>query len=219
MPEHEVRFTELLPKLAIGISFIPLLIGALAFKKSSYGIRAIILLAFVSVSADISSMLFPSQEAGAYISRTFSLLEFLLCSIFFLSVAKRKAFKTVILVVIFLFPLVVATDAFLAQAKNLRDDLVTVCESAVFLIYSITVLYFMMRDMEYTSITTTPQFWILSAILIYFGGNIFVFGSSNYANSISFETFVVVWAIHAAIAIMYHLTVSVGLWKARKQYQ
>lgn len=115
--------------------------------------------------------------------------------------------------------MVVATDAFLAQEQNLRDDLVTVTESAVFMLYSITVLYFMMKDMEYASITTTPQFWIVSAILIYFGGNIFVFGSSNYANSISFQTFLVVWTIHAPIAIMYHLTVSVGFWKARKQYR
>jgi ABC-type multidrug transport system permease subunit len=215
----ELRITELVPQIAIGVSLIPLLVGLFAFGKSDFGIRAIILLSLVSVCADVMSMIFTSQSAGNYIARIFSLLEFVLVSIFFVSVAKRNLFKRIIIALIFVFPLIVAADAFLSQSKNLRDDLVTVCESAIFLGYSIMVLYLQIMDMEYKSITSTPQFWILSAILVYFGGNIFVFGSSNYANSISYETFLLVWTIHAVLAIIYHITVSVGFWKTSKQYQ
>lgn len=213
------RFTlyDLIFNIATLTSMVSLVFGCLIFLKSEFGIKAIVLLVLVSVVVDIILM-FCNEFVGAVVSRTFSLLEFTLISTFFYANFKGKFARSIVVVGIAVFPLVVFFDAF-SQSQKLRDDLVTVCESIILVSYSVAILYMWMKNIRYEKITSAPQFWIVSAILFYFGGNIFVFGSSNYASSISRDAFDFVWTIHASIVVIYYVSITLGFWRAKKAYQ
>ncbi len=118
-----------------------------------------------------------------------------------------------------LFPLIVVADFKFSGNTISFDNLVLVCESAVFVTYSVMAFYHFMTDMKFTSLTSTPNFWILSAILIYFGGAIFVFSSVNYASRISRDLFNSLWMMHAVLRMSYSVILTIAFWKARKQYQ
>jgi hypothetical protein len=218
MPEQTISLLQLISRLAMGASLLALLVGAFIFLKLDFGMKAMVLLLVCSIATDIALWSHPSEKQAAWVSRSFSLIEFVMISIFFYAQTKRKVFRWVIVTGIAIFPVLVFFDA-LSQAQTLRDDFVTVCESTILLAYSLTTLYHWMKDMRYESITSAPQFWIVSAVLLYFGGNIFVFGSSNYAHSVSRQVFNFVWTIHASIALTYYLTITFGFWKARKAYR
>lgn len=218
MPEQTISLFELVARVATGTSFLALLVGAFIFLKLDLGMKVMVVLVGFCGTTDIILWSHPTKELAAWVSRSFTLIEFVMISIFYYAQIKRKGFRWFIIIGVAIFPALVIIDA-VAQAQNLRDDFVTVCESALLVGYSLTTLYYWMKDMRYESITSAPQFWIVSAILIYFGGNIFVFGSSNYAYSISRDAFDFVWTIHASIGLIYYMTITFGFWKARKAYR
>lgn len=97
-----------------------------------------------------------------------------------------------------------------------RDDLSIGVESLIFIIYSVITFYYILQDMEFPNLVSTAQFWIISGVLIYFGGNIFVFISSNYMLQLSVEASTLLWGIHALICLVYYSLFTVGLWKTKE---
>lgn len=210
---------DILNLTTVFLSFIPLFLGILIFRKSNYGIKALIALVLVSVTCDLNIILDYTAESGMIFTRAYSFFEFELTSLFFFSIAQRKIVRHLIVVGMILFPALVFIDFRLAGDRNTFDNLVMVCESSVFVACSVGSFYRMMADMKYTSITATPEFWMASAILVYFGGAIFVFSSVNYASAISTELFELLWNLHSVLRIAYITLITVAFWKARKQYQ
>lgn len=210
----------ILIKTAIWIPLLPAAIGLSRFNKYSYGLRSLVLWAMVSFATDMLNDFFRgSTTYFDYSGRVYTILEFTLFSIFFFAEFSQPLIRRIIVTINILFVGLVITDYFL-QSKMQFDDLPTGVESAIFLIYSLALLYLITKDMLYPNLLATSQFWVISGIMIYFGGNIFLFLSSNYLISTSKELFDVFWfGVHATLVISLTVLISIGLWKARKQYQ
>lgn len=219
MPEEGPDWSDIFEKAGVFMTCISALAGVSVFRKSSKGLKAIIFLICISACVDLCILNFKTPSFAVPVTRIYSFFEFELTSLFFLFLAQRKYFTKVITSLMFLFPLVVVADFKLSGNGISFDNLVMVCESIVFVIYTVMAFYHFMTDMKFTSLTSTPNFWILSAILIYFGGAIFVFGSVNYASRISIDLFESLWMMHAALRITYSVILTIAFWKARKQYQ
>lgn len=205
--------------IAFWFTVLPICVGILRFKECSYGLRSLVVLSIVSITVDSLTELFRGTVGAAYIPRVFTIAEFTLITVFFLGELTRPKIRRTIIAVNILFIGVVIVDLLL-QGTMQFDDLSTGIESIVFLIYSVTVLFFIMRDMIYRNLLSTPQFWIIAGIMIYFGGNVFLFVFSNYLISISIDLFTAFWyGLHGTMMISFSTLISIGLWKARKQYQ
>ncbi len=206
--------------VAFWSSLVPVGIGALRFKQCSYGLRCLILLAVVAFSADVLTELYRESHAfSAYVPRVYTILEFTLISTFFVGEIRRLKIQVAIIAVNVLFIGVVVTDIILQGAMQMDNFSIGIA-AVIFLLYSIVMLYTMMKDMVYANITATPQFWIITGIMIYFGGDIFIFVSSNYLITNSMDLMEILWwGVHSVLVILLNLLIGIGLWKARKQFQ
>lgn len=178
-----------------------------------------IVLTLVSVASDMINLFIRFDHSPEIVVRIYSFFEFELTSLFFFSLAKRQWYKQLIVILMIIFPVVVVLDALRSENRVVYDNLVMLCESVVFVSFSVAAFYRMMADMQYSSITVTPKFWMTSAVLFYFATAIFMFISVNYVSGISQEQFEIVWGLHAVLRIVYITLLTTALWKVRKQYQ
>lgn len=194
---------------------LPLIVGIVRYRNLSWGLRAIIALCIVSLVIDyISSFSNRENRIGLYTIRVYSVCEFTLLSLFFISASSRRNFRRTLRLLIFVFVGVALLDVYIRGIEG-WDDLTLAIESVILIFYSLFTLYFMIQDLEFPNITATPQFWIIAAILVYFGGDIFVFASSNYIIATDYNANRYLWAIHGVLHIIFNILLTIGLWKAK----
>lgn len=216
MATHLEVVAKAILDIAIWITLLPLFIGVLRYKNLSNGLRCVVLLVAVMFVTDIVLSYFGDSERFAmYVPRVYTLIEFVAITVFFISITSRKILRLVMWVMPAPFIAVVVVD-FLMEGLMKRDDLSVGIESLIFIVYSLITLYNILRDVEYPNLLATPQFWIISAILLYFGGSIFVFISTNYIAQISSEIYGLLWGVHAVIGMLFYSVLAVGLWKAKE---
>lgn len=201
--------------MAVWASLLPLSVGVLRLKKLTLGGKLIVALLAITFLTDFMLGVFgDSEQFLLYMPRTYTLIEFLVISVYFVTITSRINLRRAMYLLIVPFLGVVVAD-FLVEGLAKRDDLSVGIESLLFIVYSLITLYNILRDAEYSNLLSTPHFWIISAILLYFGGNIFVFISTNYIAQISMEMYGLLWGIHAVIAMLFYSVLSIGLWKAK----
>jgi len=203
-------------KIALWTSLVPIAVGVFRFRQLSKGLVSIFVLAGISLISDLLIHQYSNlKDVPSFVGRIFTVSEFALISIFFFYEFSRKPARRIVAVLALIF-IVIAVIDFVLQGVMLMDNLSMTIESIVFLTYSMVLFYFMLKDMIYPNILQTSQFWIIAGILVYFGGCIFIFICSNY---LSREMVIRVWGIHNLLVIAYNVLISIGLWKARKQYR
>jgi hypothetical protein len=75
---------------------------------------------------------------------------------------------------------------------------------------------FIIKDQKYNNILTAPIFWINSAFLFYFGGNMFLHLFSDYLQEHALSTFYELWGLwHSSLNIIFYTLISIGFWKTR----
>jgi hypothetical protein len=146
----------------------------------------------------------------------FTLIEFsFIISFFkiFFDQFNRSIFHYILLAIFFT---VVIYTSFISDALKLMDNLSVSIESIIFIIYSLFSFYTIMKNLIYDNLLATPFFWINSAILIYFSGNLFLFAFSNHLQKHDGNTNLQLSVIHSIFNILYYITLTIGFWKARK---
>lgn len=96
--------------------------------------------------------------------------------------------------------------------NNFSDSI----EAIIFILYSLTAFFFIMKNLIYDNILNTSFFWINTAILIYFSGNLFLFLFSNYLQQNELEQYITVYNIHSITNIIYYILISIGFWKSAR---
>ncbi len=74
-----------------------------------------------------------------------------------------------------------------------------------------------MRELKHESLASLPEFWINSAVLIYFSGNALLFFFSSSLVQTSIEAGAWLWTVHFAFMTIYYLLFTVGLWKTKRK--
>lgn len=200
-------------------TWIPMIIGVIRFRNLTYSLKSVVALALVSLVIDfISDFSTRENPIVIYTVRIYSVCEFTLLSVFFIGQNSRIAFKRILIAFLFLFICLEIYD-FYIQGFVIWDNLSLAVESVIMILYSLVTFYFIMQDMQYPKIASTPQFWVITAILLYFGGNIFVFASSNYfiAQHSGIDRYT--WGVHSIIHMAFNILIAAGLWKSKTASQ
>lgn len=210
-----MELNELLDYLSIAgvsTSVIVLGIGIFRLRTISTGLKSILLLSLISICADLLIHFGHNLGWGRnVVSRCFTVSEFTLTSLFFFFEFTRRLIRIAIFVIGLLFIFVAILDYSL-QGMMKMDSLSMGIEAITFITYSLTLLFFMLKDMHFPNILATPNFWVISGVLLYFGGCIFIFICSNY---VSPETLDKLWVVHDTVFVFYNILISIGIWKAR----
>lgn len=201
---------------ALWTTVLPVIAGLIRFRNARYGLRALVILAIVAFIADNIQFVYGNTElVSLYTPRVYTFVEFLLISLFFLSNTSRHYFRATIIAMLFVFTVVAIAD-YKINGLTQRDDMAIAVEAITLVLYSVATLYFIMKDAVYPNILATAQFWIISGILIYFGGNIFVFITSNYISATWRDWFIILWGLHAVLCMIFYSLMAIGLWKAKE---
>jgi hypothetical protein len=197
---------------------IPVVLGFISKIQKQKSLIFIFYLQCITFFIEIiNSLLAYNNNNSMMIVNLFTLIEFFFILWFFKSFFDKffRPFFHVFL--FFFFLLFIIYTGFVSNDIKIIDNLSVSIESIILIIYSLFSFYIIMKKMIYENLLSTPFFWINSAILIYFSGNLFFFAFSNYLQKHSDQSlFLQLYIIHSIFNILYYITLSIGFWKARK---
>ncbi len=78
---------------------------------------------------------------------------------------------------------------------------------------AVVFFYRLMKDLPALEIQRLRMFWINTAILIYFSGNLFLFIFNDYLVSVLKNNLEVYWSFHNLLNIAKNLLFAIGLWQ------
>ena len=197
---------------------IPALCGLIKWNKSAVGAKLLTILVIVGfLVEEFMSIYEDTLLLSQLMFRIYTIIEFGMITAYFITITKLPRIRRVMYYLSILI-LPIAIFDYLMGGPTERDDLTIGVESLIFVGYCIVVLYNTLKEGEHERITSTSSFWAISAILIYFGANIFVFISSNYVRSISLESSQILWTVHEVFNIIFYFILAVALWKAKDSH-
>jgi hypothetical protein len=85
------------------------------------------------------------------------------------------------------------------------------------LVLALTYLYRLFRELPVERVQDMPMLWIAFAVLIYFGGTLFLFLFNNYLIDNEPGTHRAIWVLHNMLNVSKNVFLSIALWKHYKQ--
>ena len=117
-----------------------------------------------------------------------------------------------ILRVLFLLYLALAV---LVQLEYISYEVLSATESLVVLSLCVYYFYTVIAELSIPVLTDYYFFWINSALLFYFGTNLFISFFENYIRYLGNQAQASLWSIHLISGIIFNLLLAMGIWKAR----
>ena len=186
-------------------------LSLIKFKARQLYIKLLGLSLILSVLGDLVSRLIylsgsnPNYGASAYYILVFPLISL----IYFHAVGKRKAaFFTISSVLFVLFAIV----NLLFIQKSSINSYTLIVKSIIVIIYALYYFYWLLRELPTSQLQRLPMFWINSAYMIYFSGNLFLFVFTSYLVNVLNNNLLVYWTLHNVLGIIEGLMIIVALW-------
>jgi hypothetical protein len=197
---------------------VPLLIGYIKRPNFKSEEKAWLYLITLSFLIEVSSLFLKRHHMNnLYIYHIYTVIEFICISFFFIRIISKTRFILLIKTGIVLF-LGVALFDLISNGYKEADNLSTTTESIVFILYASFFFYFLLKNPTYMNVLATPVFWLNTAVLIYFSGNLFLFIFSNYLEDHSPRIYFELWGgIHSVLNILFYSLISIAFWKTKQQ--
>jgi len=190
-------------------------IGAiLSFIKPRARQYYIILLGFTlitSVAGDFSSVLLKTLKLNVnYAPTLYCIAVFPIISGIYYNALGRQHKKIFIWASI-LFVLFAIRNMLFVQQTAI-NSYTLILESIVVIIYSLYYFYWLLKELPTAQLQRLPMFWINSAYIIYFSGNLFLFVFTSYLVNVLNNNLLVYWTLHNVLGIIEGLMIIVALW-------
>ncbi|UTW61857.1 hypothetical protein KFE98_17860 [bacterium SCSIO 12741] len=169
-----------------------------------------------AVTALIAHLLWKEKINNLPILHVYTNLEFLMLSLYFYWRLKPMLSPRVLILIILFFFGYSLVNSFFFQHIYENNSNARALESILLIFFSLLLFYKFIREARIVRLEQTPEFWINSAVLLYFSGSFFLFVFSNYVVNMKREWATVFWGVHAIFYVIYLLLISIGLWKVRR---
>jgi len=197
-------------------TILPFIAGIWLWKRLDIGLRILTWSLFVILLFDLAAMFLAlMSKSNAFVLNIYAPIElFLFFLVFYLwseSVnVKRSLLATVILFFIFWLLFWRVLDI-----KEGMYDLVLTVESVLFVFFSVIALFSALNN-DKLPVVKNPIFWVSSALLIYFAGNLFVFALIKELSKEIPEQGKYIWIIHSLLNLTKNLFFLGGFLTCRK---
>lgn len=210
------HFYLLLGYLSFLSIVIPLAAGIRRRRYFTPGIHILLYLIFTSAVFDtINFLLGINHINNLFVSRVYTLVEFIMLSIFFIKAVPSRQIRIIIRVIIFLFLIIAAGDLYFNGYENV-DNVSSSVASILLMVYALLGFYYLVAQPEHARISSIPHFWFYTGMLLYNACGLFLFIFSNYIQhhypNKSHELF----GIHSINNIAYHILISIGFWRTKQ---
>lgn len=202
--------------LSAGIMLIPLFVIFFRYKNISIELLPILILLLVSIVVEIINFTFVINSKNNFlILRVYTVFEvFLLLSFYFLFFKNLR--KIFIYIIVFSILLIVEYVDYRINGLSNFDNYSTSFESLLFSFLALWSFFYLIKHSIYKEPFNEPFFWMNTAILIYFGGNLILFVFNNYLLQHKSAGHLAIWGIHSFLNILYNCLIAVAFWKTRR---
>lgn len=178
--------------------------------------RVLFFYLIASLLTDVICFFLARQGLSNYIIRNlFTLVEFGCLSFIYINKFDSPRIKALIISfsVLFFFA---ATILYLINKKfNQQEDVLSAIVAFFFMLISYIYAYLLFRDYKLNQLQDDVFFWVNNAILIYFSSNFVLFLFFGYVVKFKLQLFYFVYSFQLFTSIIYYLTITLGLWKAK----
>lgn len=191
-------------------ALIPGSFGIIRLSKRSNLLKTLWLFTCISFALDILAVNLP-RLANPF-NNIFRLVEFFfLLRIYFLAF-KPRTHKAPFVIILIFYVCFFLAELFILQKGQLNSYSVTL-SSVVFIVFSVRYFYILIRDLPTTQIQRLPMFWVNTAVLTYFAGNLFLFAMRSYLINVLKDDQTIYWSFHNFLNIGKNLLFAVALWQ------
>lgn len=155
----------------------------LAFKWYSEGLgipfkilTAVLLLALALELFSSLFLLFSHQTNNLFFYHIYNPIEFVLYSLFFISLSKLKGIRDFVYILIPIFLGFVIFSSFFLQKLTENNSYVVLIESIVIIFYCLLYLWYINVYEIENRAERNPYFWVTIGIMLYFTGSLFLEG-------------------------------------------
>jgi hypothetical protein len=190
-------------------------VGALlSFIKPKVRQHYIILLGFglvASVAGNFSSVLLKSLKLNVnYGPSVYYIISFPIISAIYYYAVNRKH-KDIFILASTLCILFGVVNVLFIQQRDINSYTLIV-QSIIVICYALYYFYWLIRELPTAQLHRLPMFWINSAYIIYFSGNLFLFVFTSYLVNVLNNDLLVYWTLHNVLGIIETLMIIVALW-------
>ena len=198
-------------KLQMSIFAICALLSLIKYRTRDLYIKILGFALVFSVAADLSAGILHDLKISVnYGSSIYRLGAFPLISLlYFYALGRRLAkFFIIINIIYFIFG---ATNLLFIQ-KSAINTYTLILNSILVIIFSLYYFYWLLRVLPTAQLQRLPMFWLNSAHIIYFSGNLFLFVFTSYLVNVLNNNLLVYWTIHNILGIIEGFMIIVALW-------
>ncbi len=209
-----VRFTFL-------FSLIPIAVGLVKLRRLDREQRLLLVLCGIVLLTEIISkvLIYGFKTSNMVVGNVYFIIElFLLFMIFRGVFLKAKILSTIKLYVILLTGMTLLYNTFVIGWFSL-NMIFRVIESFTIILFALGYYFFTLNDVKVEKLERDSMFWISTAVLIYFSGNLFLFVVNNYlvANQSS-KLYYSLWAIiHSTTYLITYSLYAIAIWSNSDQ--
>jgi hypothetical protein len=125
--------------------------------------------------------------------------------------AKNKNNLAPYLVLIGIFEAFALYNLFFLQQKTI-NSYTMVFSSVIVILLSIYYFYWLLQKLPTTKLHSLPMFWINSAWIIFYSGNLFLFIFASYLVEVQKDDMLIYWTLHNILAIIESFMIVIALW-------
>ncbi len=198
------------------VCLIPFIIILINFKTINKHLIPLLWLLIINIVVEIVNVIFAQLGLNnQYIFHYFTVAEFTLISLFY-SLFFSNYFSTwLIKILIPVFFILAYIDSRINGLNTVNNFSASV-ESIILIFYSLFFFYYVLNNLIFENLLSTPVFWLNTAILFYFSGNLILFVFSNHMERIDSIKYGILWSvIHTFFNVIYNVFLSLGFWKAK----
>jgi len=205
-------FCDLFAYISTAFSVIAFVVAMLRIRHVHSYVIPVFILVIVAFLVEMVNLL---VDGNMYIFHAYTLVEFTLLSFFYL-LFYRPYFRSYFMLFFNLAFFAIAYMDYKVNGLTEIDNFSISCESIILTFYALISFLFIIKNLIFENLLSTPFFWINASILFYFSGNLLLFAFSNYLNRNNSAEYFYLWAIiHSFLNIFFNIFICIGFWKLR----
>ncbi len=187
---------------------LPLIVGLYMYRWLRVEMKILLVLFFIASLVDGYSFYQAINRcSNVWILHFYTPLEYSILVLVFSYWQKEKLMKRILRLSIPIFILIFVLNKMFIESTDYFDYITASVESIILLVISVYVLY-SLHDEKVDSFYKMPQFWVATAVLIYFAGNTLCF---------SLGRIIPIWIIPCILNIIANLLYTGGFLCCRSQ--
>ena len=189
-------------------SIIPTALGIWFLKRLTLELRILLLFICTAWLVEMLTVMYSAQFDPNYvILHIYTFIEFGLLMLVFALWQTRDKFRRILAYTV---PVIVVALIYLkfwraqTQSQPMFDDIAMTIESVVLIAAALLTLVELTSE-NITFVLSNPRFWVISAVLLYFAGNIVIFALSHRVLGDANSVRVIVWTVQSALNVIANL--------------